>query len=241
MRLNIKIKLDKSLTLPKNHHQILQAAIYNISRKGNPEYTKWLHDEGDHYGKRTYKMFTFSLLNGSKTEEVGMYTYKGTIKFSIASIRSDWIKELQRVLKKEGITFGEKTFKDVETSLEDVYTLQSEIVVKTLSPIIAHRTDRYRKNMQFFGPYEDEFSELINDNAKRKYKVICGEEIKTDLYIVPLEGEEVEEYDTKYKQTPMIGWLGKYKIIGNPKVLTLLLNVGIGSKNAQGFGMIEER
>lgn len=240
MRLDVEIVLERPLTIPVNYHQILQAAIYGVSSKGNSEYTKWLHNEGFKYGKRTYKFFTFSLIEGIYTEELGRLTFTGNIKFSIASIYDEWIKELARVLDEEGITIGDNKCRCVNTELVDVYTLNNEIVVETLSPIIAHRTDRCSKVMQFFGPYEEEFAQLINDNHKRKNETLCGEKTNADLLIEVLESSEPQEYVTRYKKTPMTGWLGKFKLYGNPKAITMVLNVGIGAKNAQGFGMIKE-
>ncbi len=240
MRLDVTVTLDSPLTVPQNYHQILQAAIYSVSSKGNPEYTKWLHDEGVKYGKRTYKLFTFSLIEGDYTEELGRLTYRGDIKFSISSVYDDWIKELNTVLLEDGIQFGKKKYTSIKTELVDVFTMKNEILVETLSPIMAHRTDLHTKAMQFFAPDEEEFVELINDNYKRKYVTLCGEDATSDMLIAIADGSTPIEYATRYKRTPMTGWLGKFKLYGNPKALTMILNVGIGSKNAQGFGMIKE-
>jgi CRISPR-associated endoribonuclease Cas6 len=42
-----------------------------------------------------------------------------------------------------------------------------------------------------------------------------------------------------YKDTVIKGWLGKYMLTGDLKLIRLVFSVGIGAKNSQGFGMLE--
>ena len=44
---------------------------------------------------------------------------------------------------------------------------------------------------------------------------------------------------TKFKNTIIKGWMGLYKISGNPELLKIAYDAGIGSKNSAGFGMWE--
>jgi len=43
-----------------------------------------------------------------------------------------------------------------------------------------------------------------------------------------------------YKDFLIKGYSGKYKIRGDKRLLELALDAGVGSKNSQGFGCIEQ-
>ena len=43
----------------------------------------------------------------------------------------------------------------------------------------------------------------------------------------------------KYRETVIKGWMGRFVLKGNRKLLKLGYECGIGSKNSQGFGMVE--
>ncbi len=61
------------------------------------------------------------------------------------------------------------------------------------------------------------------------------------------DGIEVEVVDyspkdkviAKYKGFYLDGWKGRYKLKGKRKYLNFLYQVGLGAKNAQGFGMFK--
>jgi len=44
---------------------------------------------------------------------------------------------------------------------------------------------------------------------------------------------------TKYKDTWINGWKGMYRISGSSRALEFIYNTGLGSKNSQGFGLLE--
>ncbi|MDI6840561.1 MAG: hypothetical protein QMD71_06925 [bacterium] len=62
MRITIILETeDRALSLPIHYNHIIQGFIYdNISKK----LAKFLHQKGYIYGKRAFKLFTFSRLYG---------------------------------------------------------------------------------------------------------------------------------------------------------------------------------
>ena len=48
-----------------------------------------------------------------------------------------------------------------------------------------------------------------------------------------------DKYFTKYKNFFIEAWYGLYLLEGNADYLSFLYDAGLGSKNAQGFGMFE--
>jgi CRISPR-associated endoribonuclease Cas6 len=44
----------------------------------------------------------------------------------------------------------------------------------------------------------------------------------------------------RYKGTWIEGWTGRFLLEGPPELLRLALEAGLGAKNSQGFGYVEE-
>ncbi|MDW8006914.1 MAG: CRISPR-associated endoribonuclease Cas6, partial [Thermomicrobium sp.] len=44
----------------------------------------------------------------------------------------------------------------------------------------------------------------------------------------------------RYKGTWIEGWVGRFVLEGPPDYLRLALEAGLGAKNSQGFGFVEE-
>ena len=58
MRLEIELGFDDKLVLPIHYNNIVQGFIYNNIE--DEIFKTFLHEEGFQYGKRSFKLFTFS-------------------------------------------------------------------------------------------------------------------------------------------------------------------------------------
>jgi len=78
MRLEIIFKHDK-LDLPIHYNEIVQGFIYNHISE---DLSKWLHDEGFAYEKRSFKFFTFSRIMGQfkKLDWLSIVNFQLTIE-----------------------------------------------------------------------------------------------------------------------------------------------------------------
>ena len=52
-------------------------------------------------------------------------------------------------------------------------------------------------------------------------------------------GQEKDFKITRYKDTIIKGWLGEYYLNGDPELLRVALDAGLGAKNSQGYGCCE--
>lgn len=60
MRISIRLEsLDGELTLPVHYNHLVQGMIYQSLDQA---LAQWLHERGFQYGKRRFKLFTFSRL-----------------------------------------------------------------------------------------------------------------------------------------------------------------------------------
>lgn len=250
MQLIISIKLNEPLTLPISYHHILQAIIYKLM--GDDYGNAALHDGGEAYGKRNYKLFVFSLLEGLYSIKDKKITFSDNVSFEVRAFDENIIKTIEDNVLEHGIEF-ENSMKcnSIECSRRNTHILNDRILIKMMSPVCLHKTLPDSNHTNYLNPFCPDFSTEINNNFIRKYQA-AGKplvELKADL---PLESEENQlisitpyrvgsrdKYLTNYKKTIIEAYRGIYELSGKAEYLDFLYNTGIGSKNSQGFGMFK--
>ncbi len=209
----------------------------------------WLHEKGFSYGKRRFKMFTFSRLFSKKLEfdkEKKTFVFSSPIFLKIGSLETDILESLAIHLVKVGVVkIGGVLCRFASIEVEMPKEFKGSVIVKAISPITVYRTLYAKdgsKKTYFFNPWESEFSELVLNNLKRKAKAYFG---NTPLppfegsYIKPVEVSKKDEVIVRFKGIWIKGWLGRYEIKLPKPYFDIGYNAGFGSKNSQGFGMVE--
>ena len=239
MRLTLEFGFNNEIILPIHYNYHIQSFLYHHI---SPELSKFLHDKGYQFGKRYFKMFTFSKLYGKYKITEGKIRFYPPIYLTIASPIDRFISELgNTLLKNDDLELvGNKIYVN-SIKVHPEPEIKSEITIRMLSPVVVYSTlltMEGKKKTYYYSPFEEEFSNLIDGNLRRKYEAFNGRKPRARKIIIkPLKG--VDERILKYQDTIIRGWIGKFKIEGNKKLLKLAYDTGIGSKNSQGFGMFE--
>lgn len=236
MQLYVHIELDEPLVLPINYNHIIQAVIYR-TLSVMPDYTDFLHNRGYSSGHRQYKMFQFSQLKGKyriKEKSIIFYSF---IELEIRSPEPLLIQLLDGGFRYCGITFGQKSYKNIRTKINDFTVEKDELIVKTVTPIVVYSTDSTTKYTVYYSPEDIEFYEEIQNNAYRKYQAYYG--VEPDSYVEIKEASDMtaKKLVTKYQGSYIEAWYGNFILFGKRKYLDFLYQTGLGSKNSQGFGM----
>lgn len=238
MQLLIKHKADPEIVLPINYHHILQSIIYKgISEM--PEYAAQIHEYGYPNGKRFYKLFQFSLLKGKYRIEQRQIIFFEDISFEVRSVDASLLRALKKWFEGNGICYGERKIREVEMKLTDRTVEQNEILIRMKTPLTVHATDRFSKKTFYFRPDEERFSELVNDNFKRKYEAYTGIMPDENIKFEVVKFSERDKYVTNYKGFYISGWYGIYRLKGKRQYLDFLYQTGVGDRNSQGFGMFD--
>jgi len=250
MRLTITLQplKNEKAPLPLQYNYPLQSFIYHhISLK----LADFLHNQGYSYGKRRFKLFTFSRINGRfqiqrEKEEI---VFTGPIHFHISSPVKDFIEQFAEDLARvPEVSINSNSF--VITSIEVHFqpAISGSLIIRMLSPVTVYSTLSTadgRKKTYYYSPFEDEFSQLIRNNLIKKYQAFYDNSAPaTDFEISPLGVTKNAEKIIKYKPkdasyTLIKGWMGHYQLQGSPELISLAYDSGLGSKNPQGFGMFE--
>lgn len=235
MQLQVKIKLDKPLTLPLAYHHILQSALYSLMvENGNCS----LHDGGYSDEKKVFKLFTFGPISGKYSVRNGKITFFNEACFEFRCVDKKYGGAVASNIVQKGICFGENIYHDVEIHCSDVEISNQKIEVKMISPITVYGTDLGGKTT-YYNPFDRSFSEAVVNNSKRKYEAYVGRPYEDEVRFEVVHVNEKDKYLTRYKGFIIEGYKGVYKIGGSETLLKLLYDAGIGSKNSQGFGMFD--
>lgn len=235
--MRIKITIDiTNKWIPFEYHGFIQGVIYHALdiRLGS-----FFHDKGFYIQDRKYKMFVFSELSGRYHIHKKGLIFEEPASFYISSVSSDFMNQLYLYFKNTtSITLGKQIVKVLDvTQVEDVtYHDNNEYILQTLSPITCYKTDK-KHFITYFHPKSQDFENSLKDNISRKYKIL----FKNDFYeyFKIVEIIRYKEVKVKYKKSIYIGYICTMKINVSNGYLKLLLHVGLGAKNAAGFGMVK--
>ena len=237
MIIRIKLKArEQTVLLPKSYNHILQAFFY---KNMDPYISKFLHDIGFLYGKRRFKLFTFSKVIAKilrKTES--MLIFEGDLTLYFASPLMDIVKShLTTLLKRDNLFLGKN-----KVYLENIETIEpieeEEITVKCLSPITVYRTPKGDKRFHYLNPFQEEFYELLKKNLLKKFNLIYGRNYEGELTIELVKIRESYKKKILFKGTLIEAWEGYFKVKASREMVRLFQEAGLGSKNSAGFGMV---
>ena len=238
MQLLISHKLSERLELPIHYHHILQSVIYH-NLKEEYRYSDFLHQKGYSTEERQFRMFVYGLLKGKYEISNKTIQFRDEVSFQVRSADVRMLRILKDNLERNGITYLNRHFDNLSLCLEDKVVTTEHIHIRMLSPLCVYSTNSESKKTYFYQPNEQVFFKQVNANFQRKYKAYTGVEPVTDIQISPIKVSARDKYVTSYKGFYISGWLGEYELCGEAKYLDFLYQTGLGSKNAQGFGLFE--
>ena len=247
MKIKLSLISDKKIILARGYNELVQAFIYRHLDRAE---SQWLHDTGFTHEKRKYKLFTFSDIvpHGKYNKETRGFTYPERISLYVSS-PVHWILEqfARNNITSESVMLGKNDLhvESVEI-MSNEYVERSPVKVRTLSPIEVHTTfekEDGKKKTHYYTPFEEDFNELINDNLKRKWRALNDSQLEHDITIKPLfngnKYERIRFFGTGENNTVIKAWHGYFQLDGTPEVISFALDAGLGSRNSQGFGMVE--
>jgi len=245
---------ENQAVFPLYYNHELQSFIY---RHISPELADFLHKEGYPLGKRKFKLFTFSRLLGkyhinSREEKI---IFSGSISFYLSSPQEKFIQQFAETLLKSPQVALSRSRNSFVISSVEVFPqphIQGGVTIRMLSPVTIYSTlfsASGKKKTYYYSPFEKEFSQLIRANILKKYQALYGTPYdekpnRPHFQISPQKISQNSEKKIKYipssgSYTLIKAWLGTYRIRGDPKLISLAYDSGLGSKNSQGFGMFE--
>ncbi len=244
MGLRIRVDLDSlsPVVLPLTYNHLIQSFIYKMFSKVLPE----IHKVAPEYGGRKYRPFVFSKLFGQsfniKRQSI---SFEPPVFFYFAS-PDDVLMEVlaNELINSESIRLGSNALRFTKISSYRTAVSTGECLVRTLSPVTVHSTlstPDGKKKTYYYNPREKDFAAQIRSNMVRKLsslslvsKMLHGGEFS----IEPVRN--IKERIVIYKGFVIHAWDGIFKLSGDSAWISCAFDWGLGARNAQGFGMIDQ-
>lgn len=242
MRLLLELCSENEFVIPIHYNYLIQSFIYSAI---SPELAEILHDYGFPLEKRRFKLFTFSRILGKYkiNKDNGNIAFTSPFKIIVSSVIKDLIEEIaEELLRKENLKIASQEIHTNSIEVSDLPIEQDKLKIKMLSPITIYSTLSRadgKKKTYYYTPFEKEFSELISENAKKKFRAFYHKRANGEIQLTPLKVNTGNQKIISYKGTIVKGWMGIYELSGDPELMKLTYDTGLGGKNPQGFGCFE--
>ncbi|MDQ0285544.1 CRISPR-associated endoribonuclease Cas6 [Desulfofundulus luciae] len=242
MQLTIYFHAPGPVAIPVHYGTLLQGLIYHQMQ--NPVLRTYLHEQGFVLEKRRFKLFTFSRLMGRAVRydrDSGRLIYTPPLKLVICSPIPFILQELGTGFLRQGqVRLGDVRLEVKEMSAASPRVQTQPVRVRMLSPVVVYSTMESqdgRSYTYYYAPFEPRFTELVGANLVKKHLLIHGRPAPLDGFsILPAALEERDLKITRYKDIIIKGWMGDYLLQGDPHLLQVALDAGLGAKNSQGYG-----
>lgn len=248
MRFTVELTLNstkESILLAPGYQSSLVSLLKSALEAVNPEYYKELYQNGN-----PIKFYTFGtyfpdakftregvelnadnprlIWNFSCVEpRMAMAFYNGMLSIKQA------IKQHPRRL------IGSTLITGVKIHPINLPTITSNtITIRTLSPVVAR--DHQAKDKDWFYSYKDpQFIQMLKQTMTVKYEPFFGRltpAIVENFEIIPIQPKKnvVKSYEKWVESSA-----GVYVLKGQPELLELIRDGGLGSRTGLGFGMLE--
>jgi CRISPR-associated endoribonuclease Cas6 len=250
-------------SVPVNYQYYLSSAIYRLLALASPEYATWLHEAGYQSAADRYlKMFTFSLdipaANFVQGRLVAGNLRPWRLKIS-SPMEDDFVQNFvlglfqrqELEIRAQNMT-TRFLIEQVEALAPPVF--QSEMRFLTLSPIVLSTKREHKGKLQayYYRANDAELSEAVRKNLLTKYEIIFGASPENDRlefiidadYVVRRGGpDKVSKLFTIKEGTPeetqIKGIVCPFTLRGNPDLMRVAWECGVGEHTSMGCGMVE--
>ena len=226
------------------YNSILQGFIYNHLDRA---VACWLHDRGMPFGKRKFRFFTFSRLLGRYRIEDSAIEFTGPVKFHIGSVHEEILRSLvEHLLTGPTVQLANASCEVRSIEVESLPKISRPMRVRAISPITTYSTLNTadgRRKTYYYAPFERDWEEKLLENLKRKARALGWSDVKLvgleEAHIRPVKVDNRNLRIVNYRDTVIKAWTGIYELDLPEPFFLLAYDSGLGSKNPQGFGMVE--
>ncbi|MDY6985357.1 MAG: CRISPR-associated endoribonuclease Cas6, partial [Candidatus Thermoplasmatota archaeon] len=138
MRIALKLSSSKEkIVLPLQYNYYLQSFLYASISK---ELATFLHDKGFEYEKRSFKMFTFSRLEGRYEIKKGTITFTMPVKLVVSSPLDRFVSELANTMLSNKLKLCGEDISVEEMEVLGKPEIKSRMEIRMMTPLVAYST-----------------------------------------------------------------------------------------------------
>lgn len=207
-----------------------------------------------------FKLFTFSQLYARSVERIDVsarseekgdervryqLVMSSPVWFYLSSPSKDFIDALTPRLEHSHDLHIERNLVEgihvsKEPSPAETASGQVSWRIRTISPVTVYQGDtREGRSMTYYAPDDPLFSKIVLENAVRKYYAWTHERAPSDGFSIKCLDRTPHLAVISFKDTPVRCYTGRFQLTGDARLLSFLLESGLGGKNSHGFGMFD--
>ena len=231
----------ENMNLPYDYERYIQGFLYSLN---DPEFGAFLHNVGYVYNSRNFKLFTFSQFLERPIfvdRENKRYVFPSRVTLLVSSVNNPFLENLVNALVNSNYTYRLGAYHIAVTSVSALDArITPRIEVRTTSPVCIYSTvvlSDGRKRTIYYTPDDQDFYELLRQNAIKKYQAYYGRYPENDQLTVRVCGRW-REINKKYKGFIVKGISGRFLLEGSPELIVMVQEAGLGGKNAEGNGLV---
>ena len=255
MRLELLLHFEEPFLIPYNYPRPLYSFLIGAIRLGDPMIAKRIHDN-----KKDVKFVASRIipLGDTRTSAEGLEVGSGEVKLFVGSPAWPVLEALVNglALGAGKLHIGRKRLLGYSVRGVETPKRLSRRRLRTLSPVNVYhnsppngfRSWDLSPVGQPKGPFDDEstvWRELVFENLKSKYLMVYGEPYDEDFDIevfpesVRSKMFRIKRDDKTGRYTKVRAWHFEFRMRGDEELLRVVWDMGLGMRNAHGFGMIE--
>ncbi len=158
--------------------------------------------------------------------ELAMAVYNGFI----------YLKEMKALPFCEGLKIQVK-------SISPIYQLpikENEVIFQAVSPILARDHNRETRKDWFLDFKDEKYSSVLKQNLKTRLEPEMGHSVGFDIDNLTIEPIAMKKTVTKAYEKYYQGGIGRLKLTGEPYLLNIIRDIGLGSKTGLYFGFLNQ-
>ncbi len=260
MRILLNLQpVNYNYSLPINYYHPMSSAIYTLFRAASPEFSEWLHEHGFLTSEgRPMKLFNFSRLDFRNYRiDNNIIRARGNLRMKFSTplgskIGQKFIQGLfnSGVLRVHNRFAGEDlTVSSVETlpepliTTDEVFIMQSPTAVST---VINKNGDR---KIYYYRPDDDNAERALERNLMNKYELLRKKPysgklaVRLDRDYIARAGRRATKLiairEGMRNEMQIKAFVCPLRIEGDPEIIKIAYDCGVGEKNSMGFGFIE--
>jgi len=260
MRIKLTLQpFDKESSIPLNYQYYLSSAIYRIIEQSSTEYATQLHNAANLNFGKSFKHFCFSQLypQHSFVKDGAIHLNGDRIIWYVGMSIDDTLKHfIVGLFEKREFFIGNDRnrfmVQFVELLPEPKYTQRMNF--RMLSPVTASIPVKNFGKLQARYLFADDpqLSDILRSNILERYKALYHRLPENQSFFVKPDAEYIDKRGGAQKVSKLItikegteaetrvrGFLCPLTIEGNPELIKLAYDSGLGEKGSMGFGMLE--
>jgi CRISPR-associated endoribonuclease Cas6 len=252
MRLKLTLNCRPNSTLSLNYHYALQAVIYKVLERADPQFSHWLHEKGYEASGKKFKLFTFSELRGAPffiDKQAQTICFRGNtvtwqVSFCVDTAVEKFITGLFQNQVLEVVTpEGRVHFTVQGVEMLPAPTFHDTMRFRATMPICLSEQTETDKQPQYRSPLHENFERLFFNNLKNKYEAIHPA-LPITNYSLRILNEPRMKGLSVYKKSldrpiKTIGYTFEFEVTAPLGWLRLGFEAGFGIQNSGGFGFCE--